>query len=78
MSKYTKTVIIFSPLCFDALQVGNWFKWAGAPDAGRGQWLGKTRAGVDAVRYQQDKFGKLSDTTRNKLVRAWAKQNGAK
>ena len=78
MARYTSTQIVYSPLCFDTMTPGQWFQWAGAPDAGRGQWLGKTRAGVDAVRYQGGKFGKLADTTRNKLVRKWAKQNGAK
>lgn len=76
--RYTKTVIVFSTLDFDDMKPGQWFQWAGAPDAGRGQWLGKTRAGVDAVRYQGGKFGKLADTTRNKLVRRWAKEHGAK
>lgn len=78
MARYTKTVTIYSNLCFDALTPGQWFQWAGAPDAGRGQWLGKTRAGVDAVRYQGGKFGKPADTLRNHMVRKWAKQNGAK
>lgn len=78
MARYIKTIIVYSNLCFDTMTPGQWFQWAGAPDAGRGQWLGKTRAGVDAVRYQGGKFGKLADTTRNKLVRKWAKENGAK
>ena len=79
MSRYTKTVIVYSPLCFDSLKVGQWFQWAGAKGNGsRGQWLGKTNAGVDALRYQSDKFWKFADTERNKLMRKWAKQNGAK
>lgn len=77
--RYIKTVTVYSPLCFDALKPGQWFQWAGAKgNCSRGQWLGKTIAGVDAVRYQSDKFGKVADTTRNKLMRQWAKQNGAK
>ena len=81
MARYTKTITVYSPLCFDQLgfKPGQWFQWAGAKGNGsRGQWLGKTRAGVDALRYQSDKFGKFADTERNKLMRKWAKQNGAK
>ena len=73
--KYAKTITIFSELQFDSMHPGQWFKWN---NGARGQWLGKTRAGVDAVRYQADKFGKVSDTKRNHLVRAWAKRNGSK
>ena len=73
--KYVKTITIFSELQFDSFKPGQWFQWH---NGARGQWLGKTRAGVDAVRYQGGKFGKLADTTRNKLVRKWAKQHGAK
>ena len=79
MSRYTKTVVVYSPLCFDALKPGQWFQWAGADGNGsRGQWLGKTKAGADVVRYQSGKFGKFADTKRNKLMRQWAKQNGSK
>ena len=73
--KYAKTITIFSDLQFDSMKPGQWFQWH---NGARGQWLGKTRAGVDAVRYQGGKFGKLADTTRNKLVRKWAKLHGAK
>lgn len=73
--KYAKTITIFSELQFDSMKPGQWFRWN---NGARGQWLGKTRAGVDAVRYQGGKFGKLADTTRNKLVRKWAKLHGAK
>lgn len=76
--RYIKTITVYSNLCFDTMKPGQWFQWAGAPDAGRGQWLGKTRAGVDAVRYQGGNFGKPADLTRNYLVRKWAKSNGAK
>lgn len=73
--KYAKTITIFSELQFDSMKPGQWFRWN---NGSRGQWLGKTKAGVDAVRYQGGKFGKLADTTRNKLLRKWAKQHGAK
>ena len=77
--RYIKTVTVYSPLCFDALKPGQWFQWAGADGNGsRGQWLGKTLAGVDAVRYQSGKIGKHADSMRYKLMRKWAKQNGAK
>lgn len=76
--KYTKTVIISTNREFDSLHPGQWFQWAGADGNGAGgQWYGKTRAGADAVRHQQGKWGKLSDTKRAALVRQWAKQHGA-
>lgn len=71
--KYTKTVTIQTEQQLDNLHIGQWFKlgYSGAI----GQYLGKTRAGVDAVRY--GKFGK-QNAQRNKLMRQWAKSNGAK
>jgi hypothetical protein len=79
MARYTKTVIISSNQQFDQLQPGQWFQWSGADgNGGRGQWYGKTRAGADAVRHQNGKWGKLSDTQRAALVRKWAKENGSK
>jgi hypothetical protein len=78
-NRYVSTVTVYSPLCFDGLRVGQWFQWAGADGNGsRGQWLGKTKAGADAVRYQSGKFGKVADTKRNHLMRKWALSNGAK
>jgi hypothetical protein len=78
MARFTKTVIIDSPMAFnEGLQPGQWFRWAGAGGA-RGQWYGKTRAQVDAVRYQADRaWGTKSDTERARIIRLWAKQNGA-
>lgn len=73
--KYTTTVTIFSELQFDAFKPGQWFEWH---NGARGQWLGKTRAGVDVVRYQSDKFGKVSDLAQNKIKRDYAKRWGAK
>lgn len=71
--KYTKTVTIQTEQQFDSLHIGQWFKlgYSGAI----GQYLGKTRTGADAVRY--GKFGK-QNAKRNKLMRQWAKSNGAK
>lgn len=73
--KYLKTITIFSALEFDEFKPGQWFKWN---HGARGQWLGKTRAGVDVVRYQWGTYGKVSDNDRNRLLRTWAKSNGAK
>ena len=73
--KYLKTITIFSELQFDSMRPGQWFKWH---NGARGQWLGKTRAGVDVVRYQSGVYGKVSDNDRNHLLRTWAKSNGAK
>ena len=73
--KYSKTITIFSELQFDSMQVGQWFRWN---NGARGQWLGKTRAGVDVVRYQSGKFGNKSDLAHNALKRFYAKLHGAK
>jgi hypothetical protein len=80
MQHYTKTQIVSSALDFDSMKPGQWFQWAGNEGTrqGRGQWLGKTRAGVDAVRYQGGAFGKPADCERNFLLRKWAKANGSK
>lgn len=44
----------------------------------RGQYLGKTKAGVIVVRYQNGKFGSKADTKSNHYLRQFAKVNGAK
>lgn len=76
--KYVKTITVDSPMDFDTMHPGQWFKWAGAGGA-RAQWYGKTRAQVDAVRYQADRaWGAKTDTARARLIRQWAKANGAK
>jgi len=78
--RYVKTVTITSYRDLENIQVGQWFKFATMrrSTAGRGQWLGKTPEGIDAVRMQVGSFGKPSDLTRNKLQRTWAKSKGAK
>jgi hypothetical protein len=73
--KYKPEITIFSELQFDSMKPGQWFKWN---NGARGQWLGKTLAGTDVVRYQADKFGKFSDLMQNKLKRSYAKRYGAK
>ncbi len=71
--KYTKTVIIQTVQQFDTLQIGQWFKLGNNGESG--QYFGFTPAGTDVVRY--GKFGK-QNAQRNKLMRKWAKSNGAK
>lgn len=56
-------------------KVGNWVLIDGLT---RGQYLGKTRAGVIVVRYQNGKFGSKADTKSNHYLRQFAKVNGAK
>lgn len=56
-------------------KVGQWVLIDGAI---RGQYLGKTRAGVIVMRYQSGKFGKLADTKSNHYLRQFAIVNGAK
>ncbi len=77
--KYKPTVTIATPQDFDGLTPGQWFRYAGkTPNAGRGQWLGKTKAGVDILRMQAGKFGSLADCKRNRLQRNLALMKGAK
>ena len=73
--KYAKTITIFSDLQFDSFKPGQWFKWH---NGARGQWLGKTKAGVDILRMQAGKFGSLADCERNRLQRNLAIMKGAK
>ncbi len=44
----------------------------------RGQYLGKTRAGVIVVRYQNGRFGSNADTKSNHYLRQFAKVNGSR
>lgn len=44
----------------------------------RGQYLGKTTAGVIVIRWQNAKFGKLADCKSNHYLRQFAKVNGSK
>lgn len=74
MPKYQKTIVIYSAVELDSMHIGQWFKFG---DTGqRGQYLGTTLAGSDAVVYQ-NKFCK-ANAKRVKLIRKWAKSNGAK
>ena len=77
--KYTKTVTIRTNQDFDALHVGQWFVFAGAGGS-RGQWYGKTLAGVDYVRHHPEwrNWGAKTYTDRAKSIRASAKRWGAK
>lgn len=77
--KYVKTVVINKPQDFDTLHPGQWFIFAGAGGT-RGQWFGKTRAGVDYVRHQPESrnWGIKTDTERARSIRASAKRWGAK
>lgn len=72
--KYTNTRMVIGQ-SFDGLKPGQWVMF----DSGiRGQFMGKTAAGVIVLRYQSGKFGERKDTTSNKLLREYAKINGAK
>ena len=73
--KYAKTITIFSDLQFDSFKPGQWFKWH---NGARGQWLGRTKAGVVILRMQAGKFGSLADCERNRLQRNLAIMKGAK
>ena len=44
----------------------------------RGQYLGKTNAGVIVIRWQNGKFGKVADCKSNYYLRQFAKVNGSR
>jgi hypothetical protein len=79
MAKYQKTVTVYDLMEFDSLTPGQWVRFGGAGGA-RGQWMGKTRAGVDVVRYQPENrvWGQPVDCTRSAMLRKYAKSHGAK
>lgn len=52
-------------------------QWVLIDGATRGQYLGKTRAGVIVVRYQNGRFGSKADTKSNHHLRQFAKVNGS-
>lgn len=56
-------------------KAGQWILIDGAT---RGQYLGKTRAGVIVVRYQNGRFGTKADTASNHHLRQFAKVNGSR
>lgn len=72
---YVSTVRIVTESQFDSMKPGQWVRF----DSGvTGQYLGTTRAGVHAIRYQkQGKFAKV-DARANKPLRAYAKIYGSK
>lgn len=74
-SLFVSTVRIVTESQFDGMKPGQWVMF----DSGvRGQYLGTTRAGVRAIRYQKDgKFTKV-DARANKPLRAYAKIYGSK
>jgi hypothetical protein len=75
MAQYVKTIFVSSLSQLDTMKPGQWVAF----DSGnRGQYLGRTRAGVQVVRYQSGLFGEFKDTESNKLLRKYAKLNGAK
>lgn len=71
--RYVQTVTLYRLQQLDTLHVGQWFKLGehGKP----AQYLGTTCAGVDVVRH--GKFSKMN-AVRNRLLRSYAKTNGAK
>lgn len=77
MAKYQKTVTVYDLLQFDSLTPGQWIRWN---NGAKGQWLGKTRSGVDVVRYQPEdrKWGQPVDCKRSAMLRKYAKSHGSK
>lgn len=72
--RYTTTVLVSSIASLDNLKVGQWF----TNEMGqRGQFMGKTSAGVSVVRWQNGKM-ETRDVKANKPLRAFAKIYGSK
>ena len=55
-------------------KIGQWIMIDGNQ---RGQYMGKTNAGVIVVRYQNGRFGSKADTKSNHYLRQFAKVNGS-
>ena len=74
-AQFKSTALIINENQFHDMKPGQWVRF----DSGvRGQFMGITRAGVIAIRYQKDsKFGK-TDAKANKALRQYAKIYGSK
>ena len=74
--KYTEAKFVtLATLENNPPKVGQWVLIDGAI---KGQYLGKTGAGVVVMRYQSGKFGSIADTKSNHYLRQFAIVNGAK
>jgi hypothetical protein len=74
--KYTSTKFVtLKTLETNPPKIGQWICVDGIQ---RGQYLGKTKAGVIVLRYQHGVFGTKADTDSNHFLRMFAKVNGAK
>ena len=72
--RYTPTIFVSSIAALNNLKVGQWF----TNEMGqRGQFMGKTQAGVSVVRWQNGKM-ETRDVKANKPLRAFAKIYGSK
>lgn len=72
--RYTSTILVSSISALDNLKVGQWF----TNEIGqRGQFMGKTQAGVSVVRWQNGKM-ETRDVKANKPLRQFAKIYGSK
>lgn len=71
-AQFKSTVLVSSIDSFDGIKIGQWI----VTEMGqRGQYLGKTQAGVTVVRWQNGKFCSInkSDVYNNKWLRKFAK-----
>ena len=74
MALYQPTKLIINQTQFETIKPGQWISIDGQT---RGQFLGKTKAGVIVIRYQSGNFGAKKDTQSNHLLRQYAIINGA-
>lgn len=70
--RFINTVLVSSIGDFSRVKVGQWVQ---TETGSRGQYLGKTEAGVTVIRWQQGKFCSVnkSDVFNNKWLRLFAK-----
>jgi hypothetical protein len=69
MTQYTKTILVSSIGEFSGIKPGQWVQ---IETGSRGQYLGKSRAGVDVIRWENSKFDARS-AVQNKHLRNFAK-----
>ena len=74
--QYVNTVLVSSIGAFNGIKPGQWIQ---IETGSRGQYLGKTKAGANVIRWQseQSKFARV-DAKANKPLRQFAKLYGSK
>lgn len=71
--KYQRTILVSSVADLSSIKPGQWVQIEADP-LSRGQYLGKTKAGVDVIRWQNGKFcqSNPNDVFNNRWLRKFA------